>query len=606
MLGAMAEPMTGTLVGSRYRLEHLIGRGGMAAVWVAEDETLHRWVALKLLGPQYADSPSAAERFEREARAIAQLRSPHVVQVFDYGIDGGRSFLVMELLNGEDLYTWLKRHRPVPLADVARIVVQVAKALGAAHRAGIVHRDLKPANIFVVRDHDEEVIKVFDFGLAKGLDPLHPLRDQTAEGVLIGTPRYMSPEQAHGARRVDHRTDLWSLAVVAYLGVVGRLPFRGRGVGEVITKIATEPAPRPSETAPGTPPGLDAFFERALAKNPDQRFQSASELAAAFLAALGIEAVGPLSLPPGSFVPRGRSEPPPSGEPAVPSAEPAAAPEALALYPAGAGPRSEPTAVAEAAEDEEEALEALGRIVVPPPRPSESGGDTLLDEALGDTELVGDDDRLTTRLNRPLDLLAKHRAAKGESREGPPPGAVPDASPTLRTAVDEPAPPPRVAAPPALRERVPSSEPLELEPDPSSTRVPPAPPRAARAEARRRHWRWLAAASCAVAVVGIVMAAGTKPDPAAAGPSAPAGPSAAPARPEVAPATGRREAPASGREDASVPASASPESAATRGAARHPSGSARPSAEPLDEGPPAGGGAPPEDERSLELFPDRH
>jgi len=286
----MADFDAASLIAGRYRLEHRLGEGGMGAVWVAEDETLQRWVAIKLMTARLAASSSAAERFEREAMAIARVRSPHVVQVFDYGVDNDTAFMVMELLHGEDLYSWLRKHRPVPLERVAELVVQVAKGLTAAHRVGIVHRDLKPANVFVVREHEEECVKVFDFGLAKGLADLGPMRDQTGEGVLLGTPRYMSPEQAHGAKRVDHRGDLWSLGVIAYLAITGRLPFRGNGVGEVITKIATEAPVPPSELVETLPDTVDGFFLRALAKRPEDRFQSAQELSDAFVA-LGSEGV---------------------------------------------------------------------------------------------------------------------------------------------------------------------------------------------------------------------------------------------------------------------------------------------------------------------------
>lgn len=279
---SMGEPKTATLISGRYRLEQQLGEGGMGSVWVAEDETLHRWVAVKLMNARCSTSKSANERFEREAMAIARMRSPHVVQVFDYGVDRDIAFMAMELLHGEDLYSWLRKHRPVPLDMVTDVVTQIAKGLVAAHRAGIVHRDLKPANVFVVKEHDEECIKVFDFGLAKGLADLGPLKDQTGEGVLLGTPRYMSPEQAHGAKRVDHRSDLWSLGVIAYLAITGRLPFRGKGVGEVITKIATEAPIPPTELVPGLPVEVDRFFLTALAKRPDDRFQSAQEFAEAF------------------------------------------------------------------------------------------------------------------------------------------------------------------------------------------------------------------------------------------------------------------------------------------------------------------------------------
>ncbi|MBW2454092.1 MAG: serine/threonine protein kinase [Deltaproteobacteria bacterium] len=269
------------LIAGRYRLEHQVGEGGMGSVWVAEDETLLRWVAVKLLGERSAASRSARERFEREAMAIARLRSPHVVQVFDYGTEDDRAYMVMELLHGQDLLAWLRANRPAPLSKVGDIIIQVARALSAAHRAGIVHRDLKPANIFVVRDHEQDVVKVIDFGLAKksrDASQLKELVDRTGEGVLLGTPRYMSPEQAHGAREVDHRGDLWSLGVISYLAVVGRLPFDGSGVGEVITQISTQDPTPPSELVDGLFPAVDEFFERALAKDPEQRFQSAQEV----------------------------------------------------------------------------------------------------------------------------------------------------------------------------------------------------------------------------------------------------------------------------------------------------------------------------------------
>ena len=283
----MAEPSTGALIGGRYRLEHQVGEGGMGSVWVAEDDKLQRWVAVKLLGERCASSKSARERFEREAMAIARLRSPHVVQVFDYGTDEGQAYMAMELLNGVDLLSWLKQNRGASLGKVASIVLQVARALTAAHRAGIVHRDLKPANIFVVRDHEEDTVKVFDFGLAKAFHSVRELEDRTGEGVLLGTPRYMSPEQAHGAREVDHRSDWWALSVIAYLALTGKLPLDGRGVGEVVTKIATENPIPPSDLIAEIPPEVDAFFARAFAKHPDDRFQTAAELASAFQDSLG-------------------------------------------------------------------------------------------------------------------------------------------------------------------------------------------------------------------------------------------------------------------------------------------------------------------------------
>lgn len=273
----------------RYRLERELGRGGMGAVWVAHDRKLRRLVAVKLLRSKVAASQTALARFEREAMAVARLRSPHIVQVYDYGVDRDRPYMVMELLEGEDLKARMRRYERFPLQVVANFVLQIAKALSTAHEAGIVHRDLKPANIFLTRDQEDELVKVVDFGVAKALTRLGAEDDATAEGVLIGTPRYMSPEQAHGAKRVDHRADLWSLAVIAFQALTGTLPFSGRGVGDVITKINTASAPAPSSLVPGLGDEVDLFFARALAKQPRNRYQSARSFAADFAAMAGVD-----------------------------------------------------------------------------------------------------------------------------------------------------------------------------------------------------------------------------------------------------------------------------------------------------------------------------
>ncbi|MCC6557953.1 MAG: response regulator [Polyangiaceae bacterium] len=283
--------MSGRIVGGKYRLEREIGRGGMGSIWVAFDTTLRRRVALKLMGSEQPGSPVAQSRFEREAMAIAQLRNPHVIQIHDYGIDEGGPYIVMELLEGEDLEVRLERQRTLPLAAASMIVAQAAKALTAAHAVGIVHRDLKPANIFLVASGSEEVVKLLDFGVATMLAgfPEASLLS-TRVGSLVGTPAYMSPEQARG-RAVDHRTDLWSLAVVAYRALTGRLPFDSDRVGELIVDICTAAPPPPSSTLPDLGPAVDRFFEQALSKDPEGRFQSARQMAAAFAAV--VEAAGP-------------------------------------------------------------------------------------------------------------------------------------------------------------------------------------------------------------------------------------------------------------------------------------------------------------------------
>jgi serine/threonine-protein kinase len=286
----MLEPEAGRHIAGRYRLERQLGQGGMGSVWAAHDEKLRRHVAIKLVTERVAESEKALGRFEREAMSVARLRSPYIAQVYDYGVEAQSPYIIMELLEGEDLKSLLDREMRLSLESTAKVVVQIAKALHAAHQAGIVHRDLKPANVFLAREGGEEVIKVFDFGVAKALNDLANDGDTTAEGVILGTPRFMSPEQAHGAKSVDHRTDLWSLGVIAYLCVTGRLPFLASGTGHLLVMICTEEPRRPSELALHLGPETDAFFARALAKEPDARFQTARELASAFAELAGATA----------------------------------------------------------------------------------------------------------------------------------------------------------------------------------------------------------------------------------------------------------------------------------------------------------------------------
>ncbi len=277
----MIEEREGTVIRGKYRLERLIARGGMGAVWAARDEQLRRPVAVKLMSPQFVDVPLARSRFEREAVAAAQLQTPHVVQVYDHGVDAGSPFIVMELLHGEDLSQRLKHVRRYSLGEAADLATQMARGLRKAHEIGIVHRDLKPPNVYLAKADDGEVVKILDFGVAKALvDGVDG--ESTTTGMLVGSPHYMSPEQARGLRDVDHRSDLWSFAVILYRVLSGHAPFRGEATGDVIVRICADPLPRLSECAPDLPAELDAFFDRALCRDPAGRFQSATDLATAF------------------------------------------------------------------------------------------------------------------------------------------------------------------------------------------------------------------------------------------------------------------------------------------------------------------------------------
>jgi eukaryotic-like serine/threonine-protein kinase len=281
------------LVAGKYQLTRLLGRGGMGSVWEGIHTSLGTRVAVKFIESEYVDSAEARHRFENEARAAATLRSKHVVQVYDHGVmPDGRPFIVMEFLGGEPLDKRLDRVGRLTPQETARIVLQVSRALAKAHEAGIVHRDLKPENVFLVFDEDDgsDIVKVVDFGIAKFTDKSLGVSSSTRTGSVLGTPYYMSPEQARGLRSVDYRSDLWSVGVIAYRCVVGRLPFEGEAVGDLLVKICTAPLPVPSQWTPGLTPAFDAWFMRALAREPAERFKTALDLADAMCLACGLPA----------------------------------------------------------------------------------------------------------------------------------------------------------------------------------------------------------------------------------------------------------------------------------------------------------------------------
>ncbi len=294
----MAEPNRsrvplGTVLEGKFRITQEIGRGGMAAVFEAENVDIGKRVAVKLLADELLTSHVVRERFIREARAAAAIRSPYICEVYDTGMFEERPFLVMELLEGESLYDRMTRVRQMKVDVTLKIATQVARGLQKAHEAGIVHRDLKPENIFLTQDEDGELVaKIVDFGLAKFYEGQGEEQNVrlTREGALFGTPAYMSPEQARGQGEVDHRADLWALGCIVYECLTGQTVWNvEQGVAMILAQIAGAPLPRPSKLRPDLPPSFDEWFERAVDRDPTRRFQSARSLAEALHRALGVE-----------------------------------------------------------------------------------------------------------------------------------------------------------------------------------------------------------------------------------------------------------------------------------------------------------------------------
>ena len=262
----------GRLVGRKYRLLDVLAQGGMGSVWVARHVELGIDVAIKAIRPEGYDR-SARKRFAREAKAAAQLKSPHIVRVFDYGLEAGMPYIAMELLEGEDLRQRLDRVGTLSLAEAARVTSQAAEALEAAHAAGLVHRDVKPRNIFIAQESGREVVKLLDFGVAKDVSGTLST-DETGTGALLGSPKYMSPEQARGGV-VDRRSDVWSLAVSFFEMVTGRALFGAPSVGDVLVRLLTAEPPRMSEVAPELPPELDGPIIKALSRERESRYETA-------------------------------------------------------------------------------------------------------------------------------------------------------------------------------------------------------------------------------------------------------------------------------------------------------------------------------------------
>ncbi len=270
----------GSIIADRYCLLQKLGAGGMGSVWLAHDQSLDSHCAVKLVDPEKAANEEVRVRFEREAKAAAQIRGANVVDIFDHGVWDDTPFIVMEYLEGEDLGARLERVGRLDCEQTYQIISQVSRALVRAHAAGIVHRDLKPENIFLVPGDDQEVAKVLDFGIAK--HEQYSLAGKTTKtGSFMGTPYYMSPEQARG-KNIDWRSDLWALGVIAFQCLTGRPPFESEALGELMGMIIYDDIPSMTSRNPALPELLDGWWERAVSRDREERFQSAKELSDSF------------------------------------------------------------------------------------------------------------------------------------------------------------------------------------------------------------------------------------------------------------------------------------------------------------------------------------
>lgn len=273
--------MIGRVLGGRYRLDSALGRGGMATVWAGRDLRLERPVAVKLLDAQGAADSVAAERFRREAHAVARLSHPNIVAVHDFDVDDGTPYLVMELLTGRSVDDMLV-DGPLPITEAVTIATQAARALSAAHAAGVVHRDIKPANLLVNDsggngNHSDDAVKVLDFGIAQLQHVEQPALTRTA--MAMGTSHYMAPETARG-ERAGPKADLYGLGCTLYAMLTGAPPFVGNSPIAVLHKQVTEFPPAVTASRPDVPPALDALVAELLAKDPGRRPATAGAVAA--------------------------------------------------------------------------------------------------------------------------------------------------------------------------------------------------------------------------------------------------------------------------------------------------------------------------------------
>jgi eukaryotic-like serine/threonine-protein kinase len=274
----MLEP--GQIIDGKYRIVRLIGEGGMGAVFEGENTRISRRVAIKVLHGAALSNPETVQRFEREAQAAGRIGSDHILEILDLGtLPDGARYMVMEFLNGDTLSAKIRQAGALAPATAVHLIRQALVGLAAAHQAGIVHRDLKPDNLFVLNEKAgiRDFVKLIDFGISK-FNSLGGDMSMTRTGAVMGTPYYMSPEQAKGSGQVDHRSDLYAMGVIMYEAVTGSVPFNANTFNELLFKIVLSDPPPLSQVAPHVDPRFAAVVSKAMAREPAQRFGSAAEL----------------------------------------------------------------------------------------------------------------------------------------------------------------------------------------------------------------------------------------------------------------------------------------------------------------------------------------
>src|SRR5436190_3642765 len=278
----LASSLIGTVLSERYRLESKLGSGGMSTVYLARDETLERWVAVKVMHREISDQPDRLERFRREARAVAQLSHPNVVAVIDAGEDGGHPYIVFEYVDGETLKQRITRMQRLPVQEALAYAIEIARGLAVAHARQMVHRDIKPQNVLIDR---EGRAKVTDFGIARQIEQ----QGVTATGRVLGTTDYVSPEQAMG-RDVDPRSDIYSLGVVLFEMLTGDVPFHADSLVGVAMKHVNEELPDVQKRRPEISAAVALVVERATDKDANERYQRVGEMLDDLSTALEVEA----------------------------------------------------------------------------------------------------------------------------------------------------------------------------------------------------------------------------------------------------------------------------------------------------------------------------